>query len=222
MLLRVAKGGDMKKKFKEGDKVKIIRISGKMGHHFKIGEIVTIQEIDNTDNTFLGVNKGRDQWVPFEDVREVADRIIFRDNTTILFKDGKKYIAKCCDGDTYDKEKGLLVCLAKAHGYTFNDLQEMLKGAEVQTNKYKIKLSSFLKNKGANVAIHTSTIEQFNKLAKICKEKGCFHFMNENTFNAHKERTCISRIFNYGYSDIGFYKGCGCEIYEFDEVDLNN
>lgn len=64
-----------------------------------------------------------------------TDKLIFRDNVTILIKDGKRYVAKCCKGDTYDKEKGLLVCLAKASGYTFDDLQKMLEDAEDQDGK---------------------------------------------------------------------------------------
>lgn len=68
-------------------------------------------------------------------VNKSTDRVIFKDNATILFKDGKKYVAKCCEGDTYDREKGLLVCLAKANGITFNDLQEMLNSAEDYNTK---------------------------------------------------------------------------------------
>lgn len=66
---------------------------------------------------------------------ELDEKLIFRDDATILIKDGKKYVTKCDKNDTYDREKGLLVVLAKANGYNYNDIQEMLKNAEIQNNK---------------------------------------------------------------------------------------
>lgn len=66
---------------------------------------------------------------------ELDEKLIFRDDATILIKDGKKYVTKCDKNDTYDREKGLLVVLAKANGYNYNDIQEMLKNAEIQNKK---------------------------------------------------------------------------------------
>jgi len=43
------------------------------------------------------------------------NKLIFKGNETILIKDGKEYVSKCADGDVYDKEIGLLLCLAKAN-----------------------------------------------------------------------------------------------------------
>lgn len=67
-----------------------------------------------------------DEW--YEEVPDC--KVIFNDKATVLIKDGKKYVSKCMDGDTYDKEKGLLLCLAKANGISYNDLQEMIAGAK--------------------------------------------------------------------------------------------
>lgn len=67
-----------------------------------------------------------DEWC--EEVPE--DKVIFSGNATVLIKDGKKYVSKCKDGDTYDKEKGLLLCLAQANGISYRDLQEMIAGAK--------------------------------------------------------------------------------------------
>ena len=141
MLLRVAKGGDMETKFKVGDKVRIRK------------------DLKNADRTSVGMFKyagkeatiTKQMWGNFyridldggawcwntKDHLIQTDKLIFRDNATILFKDGQKYVAKCEKGDRYDREKGLLVCLAKAHGYTFKDLQKMLDNAEAQGNKQK-------------------------------------------------------------------------------------
>ena len=68
---------------------------------------------------------------------ELDEKLIFRDDATILIKDGKKYVTKCDKNDTYDREKGLLVVLAKANGYNYNDIQEMLKNAEIQNKKVR-------------------------------------------------------------------------------------
>lgn len=71
----------------------------------------------------------------FEEARTY--KLIFRDNATILLKDGKRYVSKCIDGDTYDREKGLLMCLAKANGVSYRDLQEMIASADMQVYKKK-------------------------------------------------------------------------------------
>lgn len=69
---------------------------------------------------------------------ELDEKLIFRDDATILIKkDGKKYVTKCDKNDTYDREKGLLVVLAKANGYNYNDIQEILKNAEIQNKKVR-------------------------------------------------------------------------------------
>lgn len=76
-------------------------------------------------------------WSPemFEPISKLKEKLIFRDDVTILIKDGKKYVTKCDKNDTYDREKGLLVVLAKANGYNYNDIQEMLKNAETQNKQ---------------------------------------------------------------------------------------
>ena len=78
-------------------------------------------------------------WSPkmFEPISKLKEKLIFRDDVTILIKDGKKYVTKCDKNDTYDREKGLLVVLAKANGYKYNDIQEMLKNAETQNKKVR-------------------------------------------------------------------------------------
>lgn len=41
-------------------------------------------------------------------------KVIFNDPATVVFwKDGTKTVVKCCDGDTYDKEKGFMACIIK-------------------------------------------------------------------------------------------------------------
>ncbi len=70
-------------------------------------------------------------WVCEKWCEETSEnKLIFKGNKTILIKDGKEYVSKCADGDVYDKEKGLLLCLAKANGVSYDDLQKMIDGAE--------------------------------------------------------------------------------------------
>lgn len=65
-------------------------------------------------------------------------KVIFSGKATVLIKDGKKYVSKCKDGDAYDKEKGLLLCLAQANGISYRDLQEMIAGAK-DCNKAQVR-----------------------------------------------------------------------------------
>lgn len=129
----------MKNKFNIGDKVKIRedlvegRAYGKI--HFLHGymssckgQIFTVEEI--TQNGHYSGSETPFYWSEEMLVRYNADKVIFNGNATVLIKDGKKYVSKCKDGDTYDKEKGLLLCLAQANGISYRDLQEMIAGAK--------------------------------------------------------------------------------------------
>ena len=59
-------------------------------------------------------------------------KVIFNNPATILFVNGKKYISKAHD-ETFDEEKGLLMCLAKANGISHLELQRMIKNAKRQS-----------------------------------------------------------------------------------------
>ena len=60
-----------------------------------------------------------ENWIKFDkdyiiDRKEDIEKVIFNDPATIVFwKDGTKTVVKCQDGDVYDKEKGLAMCVAK-------------------------------------------------------------------------------------------------------------
>ncbi len=76
---------------------------------------------------------------------EPINKIIFRDKATILFQDGKKYVAKCNAEETYDREKGVLMALAKAHGYSYRDIEKMVAEAEIQGSKRMIEVKRLAK-----------------------------------------------------------------------------
>lgn len=61
-------------------------------------------------------------------------RVIFNKPTTILIVGDKKYIAKAHD-EEFDEEKGLLMCLAKASGYTHADIKKLIKSAQRQEKR---------------------------------------------------------------------------------------
>lgn len=45
---------------------------------------------------------------------ECIKTVIYHEPTTIVkWKDGTKTVVKCCESDTYDKEKGLMACIIK-------------------------------------------------------------------------------------------------------------
>ena len=59
-------------------------------------------------------------------------QVIFNDPATIVFwEDGTKTVVKCQEGDKYDKEKGLTMCIAKKlfgnKGNYYNSLRKWLK-----------------------------------------------------------------------------------------------
>ena len=61
-------------------------------------------------------------------------RVIFNKPATILIVGDKKYIAKT-HNEEFDEEKGLLMCLAKASGYTHADLKNLIKSAQRQEKR---------------------------------------------------------------------------------------
>jgi hypothetical protein len=49
-----------------------------------------------------------------DDLESGIEKVIFNDPATIvIWKDKTKTVVKCQPGDTYDKEKGLALCIAK-------------------------------------------------------------------------------------------------------------
>ncbi|MCR0144230.1 hypothetical protein MKC88_10220 [[Clostridium] innocuum] len=58
------------------------------------------------------------------------DCVLVSDQTTILFdEDGKKHVSKCSN-EEFDIEKGIMMCLCKKHGYTYQDIRRLLKNVE--------------------------------------------------------------------------------------------
>ena len=63
-----------------------------------------------------------------------VENIIFNEPATILFMNGKKFISKCHD-EPFSETKGLLMCLAKAYGYTHSKIKAKLKRRGMEGNQ---------------------------------------------------------------------------------------
>lgn len=166
------------KEFKVGDKVRI-RKDLKVGELYgdvyfaecmgrMCGKIATINATFPTLNVFM--TEGNMFFWSLEMVEPInqVDKLIFRDNVTILIKDGKRYIAKCEAGDTYDREKGMLVALAKANGYTFDDIQKMLNNAEIQGKNMQVREVKRLAEVGEYIKL-TRAEYSFNKVGDVLR-----------------------------------------------------
>lgn len=141
----------MKKKLNIGDRVKV---NGKAGviRYISDDEPTILVEFDEFINGHSGKSSGREYkdghcwWYNPEAIEKICpDKLIFKGNETILIKDGKEYVSKCADGDVYDKEKGLLLCLAKANGVSYEDLRKMIDGAEDKNKEMAVKIGACIK-----------------------------------------------------------------------------
>lgn len=225
-------------KLKVGDKVRIrkdLEIDRQYGFEVFIKDMSYMRGKTATiDSIFWDGNKFTVKGCPYNWTAEMfagkekGDKLIFRDNATILLKDGKRYVTKCQSGDTYDREKGLLLCLAKANGYTYNDICETLNNAAYQGyNPYKITLSEFWANKGKkNMAIHCKTEAEANELLKAFDRKGQVWAGGERytDLNLGGEDGCYTnnnKFYNYIYHEEAVAINGKIKIYEFNEVDLS-
>lgn len=213
------------KEFKIGDKVRI-RKDLKVGESYgadtlvnemtkMLGKVATIEKIWCGGKKFAIKEDGW-KWTPemFES-NASPNKLIFRDNATILIKDGKRYVAKCEAGDTYDREKGLLVCLAKANGITFNDIQEMLNNAEVQGDKDK--QDGFIRALNSKPLVAVKEVKRQAKVGEYVKVVNA-----SNTRYDEYENGDILKIVEYNGKDIfkhsrAYYKDEICKYLSLDE-----
>lgn len=194
-----------------------------------IGKTGTVSFVDSDGDFKIEEDGECWYWAP-EMVENKANinKLIFRDNATILLKDGKRYVTKCQAGDTYDREKGLLLCLAKANGYTYNDICEMLNNAENQGYKScKITLSEFWANKDKeNMAIHCKTDNEADELLKAFDRVGQVWNSGDKytKFNMGGKDVCYTNnnvCYNYIYHKNAEAIIGKIKLYKFNEVDLS-
>lgn len=169
-----------------------------------------------------GWHCGKDEIKKIEE-----EKITFKGNKTILkTKSGKKIISKCSKNDKFDKEKGVLMCIAKKAGYEYQDIKNLVENSK--TEKETITLTEFLES-DKRMAIRCNTELEFYKVAFACNGKGRFKTycdIFEIFKNKKYETKCIDndRIAVQNFSNEWFYKGIPTgvdyEIFDFNQVDL--
>ena len=129
--------------YKVGDRIKIRKdlkygtIADRVEVAFNMlnykGKYATITYIGKMFGvTYYHIDIDKEKWKWTAEMFEVSC-LIYNNNTTILYRNGKKYKTTCLREDTFDKEKGLLLCLAKSIGFSYGDICEMVEKAKVQT-----------------------------------------------------------------------------------------
>lgn len=214
----------MKNKFKIGDRV-THNILGK-GYIAKIDRDDSVLVVfDNQDDILHDGDMGsvfekRCWWCNPEQDLILQNEVVlsFIGDVTKLNINGKEYTAKCHKDDDFNEEFGVLMCIAKSAGYSYEDIQKMVKKA-----KRMITLVDFFKQKDRMV-IHCDTEEKANKLMiefnKLGKKwcTGDSYTVNDNQWNVYRTKTCYS---NKGsYADLDCYKSINDVIYEFDDIIL--
>jgi hypothetical protein len=92
-------------------------------------------------------------------------KIIFdtlRRRTTL--KVGKKSVSVQCDSyDTFNKEKGVLLCIAKANGYIYDDIQHLIDNAEIATHsKFNVGDFVFVQDTGKTYTTYDDWFKIYN------------------------------------------------------------
>lgn len=223
-------------KYKVGDKVKIREdlIIGKYygGDSFMQemakfrGKIVTIRDIDCGEYTIEELKFGWHWTDEMIKCKVYKEEVIFKGNKTILKTEKGEIVSKCNKNDKFDKEKGVLMCIAKKAGYEYQDIKNLVENSK--TEKETITLTEFLKS-DKRMAIRCNTELEFYKVAFACNGKGRFKTycdIFEIFKNKKYETKCIDndRIAVQNFNNELFYKGTHTgvdyKIFDFNQVDL--
>lgn len=107
--------------------------------------------------------------------KDYPTKLIINDRTMILYMDGKKAVVKCQKGDKFDKEKGLLLAIAKINGISYSKLTKILDNAQIQKPESKkrsinISVGDIVRvtNPGSE---YMTYYDWFDKYAKGLKER---------------------------------------------------
>lgn len=205
-------------------------------------------------NMFLFDNSIAQRKITLADLRDRREareykgieRVIFNDPATIvIWNDGTKTVVKCHEGDTYNEQTGLLMCIAKKHfGNTgkFNDVLHKwvpVEAAEPDkpSNPFLDLFNGFLKKEeedqafdweefdNCNIAVHCPTERVANDFLRKAEKRGYRWALGtkptkENFWQTHKEDT----VYIHGpwlmFGSVEHHKECGYKIIEW-ERELN-
>ena len=222
-------------KYKVGDKVRIRKDLSIGCEYDNIGFVSTMARFRGKVVTIADTLGGgyeiqedrRQHYWTDKMIKCKAERVIFKGNkTTLKTESGKEIISKCSENDKFDKEKGVLMCIAKKAGYEYQDIKNLIENSE--TEQETITLTEFLKSDKL-MAIRCNTELEFYKVAFACNEKGRFktHCNIFELFRNQKYKTrCIDNdkrtLQNFGQE--WFYKGTFIggyyKVFDFSQVDL--
>lgn len=93
---------------------------------------MTISSIDNSKgNIYYSLDPREFNLVK----SSKTNKVLVSNQATIFFdKYGEKYVSKCSN-EEFDLEKGIMMCLCKKHGYTYEDIRRLLKNVEFKEVK---------------------------------------------------------------------------------------
>lgn len=140
-------------RFKIGD-FAIIKYAS-LGDFYTKGEIVQIYGINNTiskHETYYSIinERGHIQIIKAKNLGRphlynITGVTIKGDNTTVIINNTEYQVVKDID-DPRDDEKAILMCLAKANGYTYTDIAKLAKNATREHKFSKGDIVAYIKN----------------------------------------------------------------------------
>lgn len=148
------------KKFKVGDIVEAI------GNYYRItnfknkwvGRVTYLYDNGRFDAETISSNVSKSDGMSYDDLdpgyfklvkkTKNKNRALVSNQATILFdENGDKYVSKCSN-EEFDIEKGIMMCLCKKHGYTYEDIKKFLENTEykeVKEMKCKATVGDYIK-----------------------------------------------------------------------------
>lgn len=136
-------------------------------------------------------------------------KVSFNKNQTNVTINGKTYSARCHPEDRFDKEKGVLLCLAQAQGISYKKLTQLMPKASkpiVLTNELKMKnRTSFVKIIHPSIARNKEDYGKNSVLPiyKTCNDRIIRYGKNPGQFLVPQE---FVKLNNYKYPISNLYK----------------
>lgn len=206
-------------KYKVGDKVRIRKDLSIGSEYDNVLFAPTMARFRGKVVTIAGIlgggyeiqEYGRRHYWTDKMIEYKVEEVIFKGNKTIFkTENGKEIVSKCDENDKFDKEKGVLMCIAKKVGYEYQDIKNLVENSK--TEQETITLTEFLES-DKPMAIRCKTELEFYKVAFACKERDRFKTVNPvlATLNDLPYETLL--IDNYKNTLTNF----GCEwLYDID------
>ena len=154
--------------------------------------------------------------------------------TIVYFDDNTKEIARLTEGDTFDKEVGVLQCIAKkVYGSRGKFLKEVVnKGFVVEEKKSNKKKSDLWDRflKGDKIAIQCETEKEAKKLMSVLNELGVRWVSGRHVttnylaWDTYEDKTCYT-VDNFikrdkgrlSYANRGFFMEEGYEVLKYKD-----